>query len=346
MINTDKKITLRTVRSDCRDPWFNLALEAYLFDTIADNTVILYLWQNQNTVVIGKTQNAWKECHLSALEADGGKLARRPSGGGAVFHDLGNMCYTFIASSGLYCLERQLKVILEAVKALGIEAEFTGRNDITTKDGRKFSGNAFRFVKDTGLQHGTLLLDTDAGKMARYLHVSSAKMQAKGVQSVRSRVVNLITLNPAITPDSMSQALLSSFEQEYGVPLPQEVYGCAGPEQPLPEALTALYQKYASWEWRCGETPKFGLSTETRFNWGCCEFCFSAEKGVITTAAVYTDAMDPELADHLTHLLPGTKLDYQVLCNTVDTAAAASGDALGLTAAMAADIKNWLKEIL
>ncbi len=138
-----------------------LALEEYLFDTIADNTVILYLWQNQNTVVIGKTQNAWKECHLSALEADGGKLARRPSGGGAVFHDLGNMCYTFIASSGLYCLERQLKVILEAVKALGIEAEFTGRNDITTKDGRKFSGNAFRFVKNTGLQHGTLLLDTE-----------------------------------------------------------------------------------------------------------------------------------------------------------------------------------------
>ena len=117
--------SLRLVLSKSYDPWFNLALEELLYDTIPENTVILYLWQNQNTVVIGKSQNAWKECRVSELEADGGKLARRPSGGGAVFHDLGNLCYTFLASSGLYDLEKQLSVILAAVGEQGIEARFT-----------------------------------------------------------------------------------------------------------------------------------------------------------------------------------------------------------------------------
>ena len=155
------------------DPWFNLALEELLYDTISESTVILYLWQNQNTVVIGKSQNAWKECRVSELEADGGRLARRSSGGGAVFHDLGNLCYTFLASSGLYDLEKQLGVILAAVGEQGIEARFTGRNDITVCDGRKFSGNAFRFSSGKGLMHGTLLLDTNPEKIARYLQAVS-----------------------------------------------------------------------------------------------------------------------------------------------------------------------------
>ncbi len=172
------------------DPYANLALEEYLLTHIPDETVIPYLWQNQNTVVIGKNQNAWKECRFTDLEADQGHLARRLSGGGAVFHDLGNLNFTFLAHKEDYSVPKQLDVILEAVRSLGISAEKTGRNDVTA-DGRKFSGNAFYSNGVTEYHHGTLMVDVDKEKLSRYLNVSPKKLQSKGVDSVRSRVVNL-----------------------------------------------------------------------------------------------------------------------------------------------------------
>lgn len=293
------------------NPWFNLALEEYLFDRIEPDSVILYLWQNQNTVVIGKTQNAWKECRCAQLEADGGKLARRPSGGGAVFHDLGNMCFTFIAPMELYDLQRQLKVILNAVKMHGIDAEFTGRNDITTSDGKKFSGNAFRFSKGIGLQHGTILMNTDSEKMAKYLQVSTAKMQSKGIESVRSRVVNLITLNPDITEISMKKCMIDAFENEYAPSTSFKKYEEADMDSLF--ELTSYYDKYSSWDWRYGSNPSFDMNFETRFQWGCIEICISSENGYITDAKVFSDAMDVNLSEYITQVLPGTQLNYEAL---------------------------------
>jgi len=328
-------INLQIITSNSFDPWFNLALEEYLYNTIPDNTVILYLWQNKNTVVIGKSQNAWKECRIAALEADNGKLARRPSGGGAVYHDEGNMCYTFIASSGLYDLERQLKVILEAVKAHNIKAEFTGRNDIVTSEGRKFSGNAFRFSGDKGLMHGTLLLDTDPEKMARYLQVSPAKMKAKGVDSVRSRVINLIELNKEITPISVKAALKDAFRTEYGSLTIEFDYS----EETAPYEVSELYEKYASWQWRMGETPQFDMYYETKFPWGCFELAFSADKGFIEKLEIFTDSMDPDLADKIKNSLAGCRLSYDEICSKLS-------DALPDAPNVAEDLCLWLKEIL
>lgn len=328
-------INLKIITSTSFNPWFNLALEEYLYNTIEENSVILFLWQNKNTVVIGKSQNAWKECRISALEADNGKLARRPSGGGAVYHDAGNMCYTFIASSGLYNLERQLSVILEAVKAHGISAEFTGRNDIVTSEGRKFSGNAFRFSGNKGLMHGTLLLDTDSDKMSKYLQVSPAKMKAKGVNSVRSRVINLIELNSNITPQSIKTALKEAFRAEYGNSKVEIVYS----EDDFPTEVAVLYEKYSSWEWRMGETPHFDVSFETRFPWGCFEIAFTAEAGYIDKLEIFTDAMDPELASKIKNSLAGSRLSYDDICLKLSSA-------LSNTPSIANDLKDWLKDIL
>ena len=137
MINTLKiYITKNTY------PYHNLTVEEYLTTHVQSGEIILYLWQNQHTIVIGRNQNAWKECKVSELEADGGHVVRRLSGGGAVYHDLGNLNFTFCVQKDDYSVDKQLSVIVQAVHNLGAAVRKTGRNDITV-EGRKFSGNAF-----------------------------------------------------------------------------------------------------------------------------------------------------------------------------------------------------------
>ncbi len=280
------------------DPWHNLAVEEYLLNHVAENEIILYLWQNDHTVVIGKHQNAWKECACKELESEGGKLARRLSGGGAVYHDLGNLNFTFVMDRKLYDLERQLHVLMLAVRNLGIEAEFSGRNDLTV-EGKKFSGNAFCFKSKSAYHHGTLLVDTDMNKLARYLRVSKEKIASKGVdvKSVKSRVVNLASLNPEITIEAVKQSVKESFAQVYGE-YSREIRFDQDSEE-----FRRLYQKYASWEWRYGETPDFDISFRNRFDWGEIELCLSIEEGRIKKAVVYSDAMDCDLVEDLTESL-------------------------------------------
>ena len=194
------------------DPHYNLAVEEYLLQTVEPDCCILYLWQNQNTVVIGRNQNAWKECRTTLLEEEGGHLARRLSGGGAVFHDLGNLNFTFLVPTDCYDLEKQLSVIQLACRSFGIESERSGRNDILA-GGRKFSGNAFYRSGDRSYHHGTLLVDVDMARMSRYLNPSKAKLEAKGVDSVRSRVVNLKELASEMTTDRLKEEMANAFQQ-------------------------------------------------------------------------------------------------------------------------------------
>ena len=201
---------LATYESGSFDPFLNLAMEQHLLETVASGCCLLYLWQNENTVVIGKNQNPWAECRASLLEEEGGHLARRLSGGGAVFHDLGNLNFTFLVPTTDYDLQKQQRVLLEACRSFGIPAELSGRNDLTA-DGRKFSGNAFYHNGPRSYHHGTLLVDVDGAKLQRYLTPTKAKLETKGVPSVRSRVVNLKELCPTIPIDSLKRALVAAF---------------------------------------------------------------------------------------------------------------------------------------
>ena len=142
------------------EPYKNLSIEKFLFDTVPEDTCILYLWQNKKTVVIGKNQNPWAECNCAVLSKDGGKIARRLSGGGAVFHDIGNLNFTFISSADNMDVQKNLKVIQRACGMAGIETEISGRNDILA-DGKKFSGNAFYNAKGKAYHHGTLLIKSN-----------------------------------------------------------------------------------------------------------------------------------------------------------------------------------------
>ena len=284
------------------DPHYNLAVEQQLLETVKEDQCILYLWQNQNTVVIGRNQNPWKECRTALLQEEGGHLARRLSGGGAVFHDLGNLNFTFLVPQIDYDLDRQLSVIQEAVRSLGIPAEKSGRNDILA-DGRKFSGNAFYKNGRQAYHHGTLLVDVDTAKMGRYLNPSKAKLQAKGVDSVRSRVVNLKELNPDITIDALKHALKAAFSQVYDCPV------STIRELDLDQdRIRELAERNRSWEWNFGQKLPFTFECEDRFPWGGAQIQLVVEDGFIREAKLYSDSMDWEVSPRLEETLTGCPL--------------------------------------
>lgn len=283
----------------CTDPWRNLAMEECLLTRCGESDALLYLWQNANTIVIGRHQNPWRECRPELLEQEGGRLARRITGGGAVFHDLGNLNFSFVAGKPVYDVGRHLGVVIEAVKRLGIPAEFSGRNDILSA-GRKFSGNAFAHRQNASLHHGTLLVSVDMQKLGRYLQVPQAKMESKGIKSVQSRVVNLSELNGAVTVDVLREAMEGAFRDAYGACEPVDIRQIEGTAQ-----FAELMERQRSWEWRYGQSPRFDVSLENRFPWGGVELLLSSRDGRISGAAVYSDAMDEAFITSVADCLEG-----------------------------------------
>ena len=287
------------------DPYVNLAREEALLERAGEGEIILYLWQNARTVVIGRNQNPWKECRTALLAEEGGHLARRLSGGGAVFHDLGNLNFTFLMREEDYDLSRQLSVIERACRSLGIPAERSGRNDLLA-DGRKFSGNAFYKHNGRAYHHGTLMVDVDLEMVQRYLSPSKAKLAAKGVDSVRSRVVNLREFVPDLTVQRLSDALINALAEVYAV-------GAHSVRQDDEFDLRALRAHYASDAWLYGQKLPFTLSAEDRFPWGGIELQLNVNEGVIQTAKVYTDAMDETISAKLEACLTGCPFQAQTL---------------------------------
>lgn len=285
------------------NPWKNLAIEKHLADGVQSGDLLLYLWQNENTVVIGRNQNALRECKAGLLEEEGGYLARRTTGGGAVYQDLGNLCFTFIASPERYDLERQMKVVQLACRKFGIETEFSGRNDIITKDGYKFSGNAFSVTSQCNIQHGTLMIDVDKESLSRYLTPSKEKMKAKGVKSVQSRVCNLRELNADVTVEAMKQALVEAFEEEYGE---FERVGIVEDAD-----FQKTYELYASWDWRYGKSPECEVVHSKRFSWGEVQVHLKLKNLYIEACKVYSDSLDVDLPEQLEQVLINQRFDMK-----------------------------------
>ena len=280
------------------DGWRNLGVDEYFLDALGPDDIILYFYINGNAVIIGRGQNPWAECNLAAMERDGVQLVRRITGGGAVFHDEGNLNFSFIAGEKIYDVERQLGMILRAVRALGIPCEFSGRNDLLA-DGRKFSGNAFCTRGHLRQHHGTLLINADLSRLQNYLNVDPRKLQSKGVKSVRSRVCNLSDFVPDLTCERMLAALKDAFRAEYGDYRELKT-------EDLNEASIAPYvEKQASAEWRLGQTPRFDLEIENRFPWGNVQLLLTLRHSVVDALDVYTDANDAELAEDIRTRLMG-----------------------------------------
>ena len=195
--------------SENTSPYYNLALERSLFDFVDEDTVILYLWQNSHTIVIGKNQNAYAECKVDEFIKDGGTLARRPSGGGAVYHDLGNLNFSIICKESIAKEHTYQRIVKEALGYFGIVSEFNGRNDLTVDD-KKFSGNAFYVKDDVLCQHGTILINSDFKELSKYLTPDVSKLERNHVKSVESRVVTLSEISDKITVESMKEAMIKA----------------------------------------------------------------------------------------------------------------------------------------
>ncbi|MCQ1530414.1 lipoate--protein ligase [Lutispora saccharofermentans] len=273
--------------SESFDPKFNLSVEEWLMACSGTNDMVLFLWQNANTIVIGRNQNPYKECDVKKLKEDDVHLVRRLSGGGAVYHDRGNLNFTFITPDESYDVESNMEIILNGVSRFGVHGCFNGRNDLLVQ-GRKFSGNAF--ISDNGMNchHGTLLVDVDLDKLSKYLTVSPLKLKSKGIDSVSSRVINLKELSPQITVDSLKDALIMSFNEFYKTEAQPIVLN----EKAID--VTAYMEKYGSWEWNYTESPDFAITAEDKFNWGIFEINLEVSDGMIKDCQVFTDALVPE----------------------------------------------------
>lgn len=299
------KTKLRVLISDTFDPWFNIATEDWIFrDMLSPEelevTKILFLWRNDNTVVIGRFQNPWSECNTEKMEADGIKLARRQSGGGAVFHDLGNTNFTFLSSKQGFDKSVNNKIITNAINSFGLNSLPSGRNDIlinTTDGDKKISGSAFKETKDRSFHHGTLLINADMTKLSQYLNPNQKKLESKGITSVRARVANLAELNPKITHEELCSRIIKEFFNHYQSECEVEVLD----HQFLLSIprLNEHFKKMSDWNWRFGEAPNFTHQMSERFTWGTVDVHLDVQKAQVEKAQIFSDSLHPEMIEHL-----------------------------------------------
>jgi lipoate-protein ligase A len=248
-LRTKEKTSMLIVQSNSMDVYHNLAVEEYLMEHAVDHGPVLFLWQSDCAVVMGKNQNPWRECRLNLMREEKIPVARRISGGGTVYHDAGNLNYCVIVDRRKYREDQAYEMVFQALKSFGIQAERTGKSNLSV-DGLKFSGNAFCFRKSRALHHGTLLLNTDLERLNRYLGSTLDRIETHAIASVPAEVGNL---NLAV--DEISKVLQQSFQELYS-----ETSLIRWSELDLDrEKLKLLEEKQGSDEWRFGATPRFSV---------------------------------------------------------------------------------------
>lgn len=294
---------LQIIIGNQTNPYLNLAVESQLLDNYLKNTITLFLWRNRQTVVIGTNQNPYSECDVDTLLKEGGHLARRRTGGGAVYHDLGNLNFSIVADKKIYDVKRQMTVIQKALLNYGLETEVSGRNDITYQ-GRKFSGNAFAKTKYQGLHHGTILIKTDGEKLQKYLKVKPAKLHKHGVKSVASRVINLSEVAD-ITSENIIPYLIKAFEEVY-----DNKAIVINFDDLCTEEVLKLKDHISSDEYLFGKWREFHTQKSETFDWGSVdiELDIDEDKGIIKNIGIASDSLEPTSIKTAIELLKGASI--------------------------------------
>lgn len=299
--------------SNSLNPYFNLAFEEYLVQHHNPNEQILFLWQNQNTIVIGRNQNPWRECKLEEMNRINAHLVRRLSGGGAVYHDVGNLNFTFITDFSEERVQQNIQLIIDALALNGVSSVFSGKNDILA-EGNKISGNAFFVDGNTLCHHGTLLVDVDIDVLDWLLTVDPGKLHSKGIDSVRSRVVNIKELNGEITVASLKQDLIHTFcsaGKNFSL-FKLDENKCTDELVNLND-ISMLMARYESWDWNFGQSPEFNFQFSRRYPFGGVDIFLLVIDGLIKEAKVFTDALDITLSDKIELKILGMKFAQEEL---------------------------------
>lgn len=269
------------ITHDNHDAYFNLASEEYLLKQ--KGGYYIYLWINAPAVIVGVNQNVLQEVNLAYTEKQGIKVVRRLTGGGAVYHDKGNICYTFIApyDSAENAYRRFTAPVIEYLRSIGVNAEFSGRNDICV-DGKKISGNAQVVYNGKIMHHGTILFDTDPDALSNSLIQNKLKIESKGIKSIRARVANIKNLLPSdMTVEEFYDGLCVYLSKDC------EKYSFTAEDISAIDKLVA--EKYSRYDWNVGYSPKGNNRFDARFPFGTMTFTFDLKEGLIENAAINGD---------------------------------------------------------
>lgn len=294
---------MRYINNDFTNPYFNQAVEEYFLKNTDEECFIL--WRNEPCIFIGKNQNAMSEINIDFVKQNDIKVVRRYSGGGAVFHDLGNINFTFLTNKDKHdCIDfkKFTQPIINALKDLNINAEFSGRNDITI-DGKKFSGNAQYYWKNRVLHHGTLLFSGNLTNLSAALNPKPMKFENKGVKSVASRVTNIKEhLTEPMTVLEFRDFLRAHVMKANQI---ESTYDMTAEEIKAVQKL--VDEKYTTWEWIFGNSPKYSFNNVQKFTGGMVEINMDVEKGSIKALRIYGDFFGEKDVLELEQALMGVK---------------------------------------
>ncbi len=310
-----KSNNIRYISLTSTSPYHNLAVEEYLLQQTKDN--VFMLWQNDNTIVIGRHQNTVAEINQEYVDSHNVNVVRRQTGGGAVFHDIGNLNFSFIQNIEPGCKEidfqKYLRPIVDALQSLGVPAEFSGRNDLVI-DGKKISGNAMMFYENRVLEHGTLLFSSQMSDVASALKVDPSKFDDKAVKSIRSRVTNI----SEHLPEPMNVLQFKDYLMDFIMKQNQnaELQNLTNEEETAVEQL--MKNKYQTWEWNYGNSPKYSMNKKIRTKGGTLQVVADIQKGIIHDLKFYGDFFGEKDPQELVNKLIGIRLDKTDLATVLD----------------------------